>query len=393
MPVKQRHPRAGRSDARGLTWMLVCAAVILSLVAMGCGDDADSGDTGSQPTIESTADAAETDAATEDAATTTEGATEAAVAGECEGAAELEGEDLEIAIPFPPGGGFDRHARLIGDALAEDFGITPVPVNEVGAGGLLTLNQHVTTDPEELRIQYVQTPSAVAAQIAGAEGASFSLEEWPWLARVTVDPQLAVASTTSGFESLEDAFGGEEQARIGALGPGGIDYLHGQVLPVTLGSEAELVTGFASPAEAILSVTSGDIDMYVLDERALLPAVKAGDVVPLAHIGREASPNLPEVPVVTDLVEDGTEEADLLDDYLNLIEIGRAFAAVPGADEARVETLRCMLETVLTNPEVVALIEQEGDKMAYAPGPEMQESIAQALQAGDRFVALLEESF
>ena len=394
MPSTLPHALSASSKRR---WIALCAAMILTLLAAGCGgggEEAEPADTAAEPTAGTaapgTGEPGTGEPATGDATTPADGAT--AAAG-CEGAAALEGEQLEIAIPFPPGGGFDRQARLIGDALAEEFGIVPVPVNETGAGGLLTLNQNVTTDPEKLRIQYVQTPAAVAAQLAGAEGANFSLEEWPWLARVTIDPQIAIASTESGFETLQDAFSAEQPPRIGALGPGGIDYLHAQVLPALFDSQADVVTGFGSPAEAVLSVTNGDIDMYVLDERALLPAVEAGDVVPLAHIAREASDNLPDLPVITEIIDQGSEGADLLDDYLNLIEIGRAFAAVPGASEERVETLRCMLEVVLTHPDVVSDIEQPGDQMAYLPGEEMQASIEEAMQAGEEFVGLMEQSF
>ena len=383
MSVKAAHRRRA---AR----LWACAAVLLSLMAAACGGD---GETPAEPEVEQTAGGDTTaPEPTGDATAGAEAATEAA-AGSCEGAAELEGEQLEIAVPFSAGGGFDRQARIIAEALSQEFGVTSVVVNETGAGGLVSLNQHTTTDPGTLRIQYVQTPSSVAAQLAGAEGAQFSLEEWPWLARVMIDPQLAVASQQSGYTSLEEVFGGEQPPRFAATGPGGIDYLHAVFLPAIFNSEAEVITGFGSTEEVVLSLASGDVDVYVLSERALTPAIEAGDAVPLAMLAREPSENLPDVPLVSELIEEGSEEAELLDNYVNLLEIGRTFAAVPGADEATVTTLGCMLETVLTDPEVVELLEAEGDMVSYAPGPQVQESVSQAVDAGGRFVELLEASF
>ncbi len=356
----------------GLRWKFLCGAVIPSLLAVGCGaGDTDSGeDSGGA-------------------------GTDAEAAAECPGAAELEGERLEIAVPFAAGGGFDRQARLIGDTLDQHFGVTPVVVNETGAGGLVSLNQHATTDPEELRIQYVQTPSSLAAQVAGAQGADFSLEEWPWLAQVTTDPQLAVASPASGFTSLEDAFGGERPPRFGATGPGGIDYLHALILPAVFDSEAEVIAGLGSTDEAALALASGDIDAYVLSTRALLPAVEAGDAVPLALIG-ENPESAPDVPNLRELIEEGTEEAEVVETYLNLVEIGRAFAAVPGAAEERVETLQCMLETAINDEKVVEMFEQGGDFVDYASGEEMQESIVNTLSSieeSPELTQLLEQSF
>lgn len=355
-----------------LRWKFLCGALVPSLLVLGCG--ADDGNSGEE----------------------SGGAgTDAEAAEECPGAAELEGEQLEIAVPFAAGGGFDSQARVIGNALDKHFGVTPVVVNETGAGGLVSLNQHASTNPEKLRIQYVQTPSSVAAQVAGAEGADFSLQDWPWLAQVTTDPQLAVASPASGFTSLEDAFGGDRPPRFGATGPGGIDYLHALILPAVFDSEAEVITGFGKTDEAVLSLVSGDIDVYVLSTRALLPAVEAGDVVPIALVG-ENQETAPDVPNLRDLVEEGGEEAQLVDTYVNLIEIGRAFAAVPGASDERVETLSCMLEKAVNDESVAELFEKAGDFVAYASGEEMQKSVVDAVKAleeSGELTQLLEQSF
>jgi tripartite-type tricarboxylate transporter receptor subunit TctC len=370
MSVTGKDTNMTEPGGSGLRWKFLCGAVIPSLLAAGCGaSDTDSG-VGEAPA-------------------------DAEAAAECPGAAELEGQALEIAVPFSAGGGFDRQARVIGDSLAEHFGVTPVVVNETGAGGLVSLNKHVKTDPEELRIQFVQTPSSLAAQAAGADGADFSLQDWPWLAQVTTDPQLAVASPGSGFTSLEELFGGEKPPRFGATGPGGIDYLHANVLPVVFNSEADVITGFGKTDEAVLSLVSGDIDAYVLSTRALLPAVEAGDVVPIALIG-ENREDAPDVPQLSDLVEEGTEEAQMVENYVSLIEIGRAFAAVPGASEERVETLRCMLEPAINDETVVELFEKGGDFVAYASGEEMQQSVVKALSSikeNSQLTQLLERSF
>ena len=381
-----------RTRAGSGGWRTIWAALLLSMVALACGGE-EPADTEAAPTGADAAATAPTGGETAGETETSDAATGQAAPAECPGAAELEGQELEIAVPFAAGGGFDRQARVIGEALSEHFGVTPVVVNETGAGGLVSLNQHLTADPDALRIQYVQTPSSLAAQIAGAEGANFTLQDWPWLARVTWDPQLAIASVASGYESLEDVFSAEQPARFAATGPGGIDFLHAQVLPAVFNSEVELITGFGSTEEVVLSLASGDVEVYVLSARALLPAVEAGDAVPLALLAREEREDLPGVPLLTDLVEAGTEEAQLVENYMNLIEIGRAFAAVPGASEERIETLSCMLETVLMDQTVIEAFEQEGDTVQYAPGSEMQELIESASQAGGEFQQLLEQSF
>ena len=370
MSVTGKGTRTTERGRLGPRWRFVCGALVPSLLALGCGAS-DAGSDGQSAT----------------------GGTETKAAGECSG--DLDGEQLEIAVPFAAGGGFDRQARVIGDALAEHFGVTPVVVNETGAGGLVSLNKHASANPDDLRIQYVQTPSSLAAQVAGADGADFKLEEWPWLGQVTTDPQIVVAGPSSGFTSLEGMFGGDKPARFGATGPGGIDYLHATVLPALFDAEAEVITGFGKTDEAMLALVSGDIDAYVLSTRALLPSIESGDAVPIALVGEQAE-GAPDVPQVSELVEAGTEEAQMVEDYVSLIEIGRGFAAVPGASEENVETLRCMLDKAVNDENVATLFEKGGDFVAYASGEEMQEAVADAvesLEGNADMTRLLEQSF
>ena len=362
---------AGRGRP-GLSWKFVCGAVIPSLLVLGCGAN-DSGSDGQAANS----------------------GTDAQASGECSGAADLEGEQLEIAVPFAAGGGFDRQARVVGDALKEHFGVTPVVLNETGAGGLVSLNKHVSANPKDLRIQYVQTPSSLAAQIAGAQGADFKLQDWPWLAQVTTDPQMVVAGPKSGFTSLEDMFGGDKPARFGATGPGGIDYLHATVLPALFDAKSEVVTGFGKTDEAMLALASGDIDAYVLSTRALLPSVEAGDAVPIAVVG-EQQKDAPDAPQLSDIVKGDSEQTKLAEDYVSLIEIGRGFAAVPGAPKDTVDTLSCMLGMAIQDENVAKLFEQGGDFVAYASGEDMQKSVTDAvhnIEANTQMTQLLEKSF
>ena len=391
-----RHMKSNRDGRSRRRWRTASTALVLCLAALACGSEggeaegeAPAGSTGT-PAVDATPEATATaEAATEDEP----GAQTEATAASCEGAERLAGEQLEIGIPFGPGG-YDRQGRIIADALGRKYDVTPVVLNEPGAGGLVSYNTHVSTNADELRIQYVQVVGALASQLAGAEGAAqLQLAEWPWLAQVQVDPMLVIAGADSELESLEDVFAVEPAPKFGSYGPGSIEFVNAKILGRLFDSEVDLVTGFANTGEIIQSLVTGDIDAFSLSVRSLLPSIQAGDAIPLVLLTREPVEELPDVPVITELAGQAADDA-VLQSHLDLLEIGRAFAAVPGADEETVEVLRCMLRDVLDDEDVVAAIEQEeGNHVAYLPGPEVQELIAAATDSDEEYVAVLEESF
>ncbi|MFM7505608.1 MAG: tripartite tricarboxylate transporter substrate-binding protein, partial [Rubrivivax sp.] len=51
--------------------------------------------------------------------------------------ARAQGRSLRILVGFPPGGGTDAIARLLGEALKAELGATVVVENKAGAGGQL----------------------------------------------------------------------------------------------------------------------------------------------------------------------------------------------------------------------------------------------------------------
>jgi tripartite-type tricarboxylate transporter receptor subunit TctC len=55
--------------------------------------------------------------------------------------AVFEGEDIDLVVPYEPGGGYDAYARALSPYLEECLGARLVIRNEPGAGGLVATNK------------------------------------------------------------------------------------------------------------------------------------------------------------------------------------------------------------------------------------------------------------
>ncbi|MFY8084111.1 MAG: tripartite tricarboxylate transporter substrate-binding protein, partial [Rubrivivax sp.] len=63
-------------------------------------------------------------------------------------AVRAQGRTLRVLVGFPPGGGTDAIARLLGEALKAELGVTVVVDNRAGAGGQLAAQALKTAAPD-----------------------------------------------------------------------------------------------------------------------------------------------------------------------------------------------------------------------------------------------------
>ncbi|MGY2001288.1 Bug family tripartite tricarboxylate transporter substrate binding protein [Blastococcus sp. SYSU DS1024] len=305
--------------------------------------------------------------------------------GDC---ASLEGETITIVVPYEPGGGYDSYTRLVAPYLEEEIGATIAVQNQPGAGGLLALNSLLAEDADGTNLAIMNGVGAGGSSIAGAEGATFSLDDFTYVGRVASDPSLIVTSATGPFQTFDDVLAADE-FRWGSTGPGAEDYVTSSLISAVFDIPGEVVTGFPGSGETELAVVQGSIDGMSGNLTSRRGAVEDGTQTPVLVVGEEAPDWLPEdVPTVAEL--DTTEEqAGLLDAHLALIELGRPFVGPPGMDEAATECLRTAMAAAMENPELVEeSIEQERE-LAFLPGDELESLVRELMDAPPAYSELL----
>src|SRR5688572_17173950 len=74
----------------------------------------------------------------------------ASIAATPEGCAGFPTSDIELVIPYGPGGGFDTWARLVAPVLQEKLptDVNVVPLNREGAGGLVGVTEVLGAQPD-----------------------------------------------------------------------------------------------------------------------------------------------------------------------------------------------------------------------------------------------------
>lgn len=309
-----------------------------------------------------------------------------------DGETSLEGETIDLVVPYDPGGGYDTYARLLAPHLEECLGATIVVKNEPGAGGLLATSKTFVAPPDSLRVTLTNTVGVVSAQLAEAEGASFEAQKFSWLGRVAAEPNVLVVAADSKFETFEDMRSSTDTVRFVATGPGSNEYVNSTVLPQVYDFPSEIVTGFEGSESARAAVISGDADAHILPLDSQLKAIEAGDVKPLLVISDQPHKALPDVPTTAEFPpEQG--QGDTLDSLINLAETGRSLAGPPGMDSGRLDVLRDGVRCAVRKDDLLAEAEEQQREIDPLSGEKTAKIVAAALDASPQFMELITESF
>ena len=335
------------------------AALLLATV-VGCGDSGDSGGTSS--------------------------------GGEAEAEKPFEGETINFVVPFDPGGGYDVYTRTIAPYMAECLGADMVVRNEPGAGSLLATNATAVAEPDGTRIQIMNMPGALAAQIAGDEGARFDLNEFSWIGRIAAPPEVVLTGKDSKLQSFQDVIDSGDKLKFVATGPGSSDYINGNVLAQSFELDYDVATGFAGSGEATTSVIAGQADLHVMPFDSVLKYFKSGDARPLVVLGKELPKYMVEAPLIGDF-KPPAEGQQLIDDLEALTSAGRSVTAPPGMEEAQLDALREGFTCAMEDEELLAELETQERPVDYLSGEDYADVVKEALEPSKDFAEVVKNSY
>lgn len=350
----------------------VGVAGVLLAAAVGCGGDQDGGE-GTDGNAAGNGEAAEN--------------------GEAAGN-PFEGETIDFVVPYDPGGGYDVYTRTVAPYLQECLGAERVLVlNEPGAGSLLATNTTAKAPPDGTRIQIMNMPGVLAAQIAGDEGAQFDLNELAWIGRIASPPDVVLTGADGDLRSFEDFVQASEPIQFVATGPGSSDYIAAAVVVEAYDLPNNIAAGFAGSQAAAGAVVAGDGDAYIVPYDSVLSMIEAGDATAAVLLSEEVPQYMPEAPLIGDFEAPSEQGQELVDQLIALTASGRAVAGPPGIPEDRLTALREGFACAMENDELLAELDSQRRPVAYLSGEETDQLVEQVLNPTEEFQAVIKESY
>lgn len=212
---------------------------------------------------------------------------------------EYPAKPIRLIVPFPPGGGTDILARLVGQKLTESLGRTVIVDNRPGAGGNLGAELAAKASPDGYTLLMVSASYAVNATLY-----KLAFDPLRDLAPVTLVanvPFVLVANPALPAATIKELIA-LAQARPGELnyassGNGSAPHLAGELF--TMMTRTRIVhVPYKGGAPALADVLGGQVQLLVSTAVQALPFIKSGRLKALGMCGSRRSAVLPDVPTI-----------------------------------------------------------------------------------------------
>ena len=273
-----------------------------------------------------------------------------ALPGICGAATAYPERPIRLIIPFVPGGPSDILSRLLGAKLAEQFGQQVVPDNRGSAGGVLGFELGAKAPADG----YTMTMAAYS-------GLTINPHVYK---KLPYDPQKdfqPITQLTSGGNVLVvnpsvAATTVKELVALAKASPGKINYATTGTGNVLGTAQLELMAGikmtsipYKGTGQAILSLLSNEVQMFIMNPLVAIPNVKAGKLRALAVTSLTRNPVLPDLPTVDEAGVPGFENVTW-----------HSFVFPAGIPKPILTRMHKELVTALNRPEVKEVIIGQG---------------------------------
>ena len=218
---------------------------------------------------------------------------------------------VRIVVGFPPGGGTDALARVVGQKLSVMWGQQVLIENKGGAAGLLAA-EYVAQQPSDgatLLMAHINSHALAPALQPGKLRYNVERDFVP-ICLVGVTPNLLIAHPGAPNKSVKDvvAYCKAEPGKVafGSAGPGSAQHLALEMFKLQAKVDA-LHIPYKGSGPLLTDLMGGQIQYCFETMTAATPHVKSGKVIAIAQTRAKRAKGHPTVPTMQEQGFDGFE--------------------------------------------------------------------------------------
>lgn len=292
-------------------------------------------------------------------------------------AQSFEGKTITVFIGVGPGGGFDLYARTLARHMGKQLPGNPtlVPKNVPGAGSIQLANMMPSSLPQDgTAIAALDNALYMHQLVGNTANINFDAAQFNWLGRLASLPLLLMSWHTSAVKTPNDVF--TTEMTVGMPGAGAYSALLLSAVKSLTGAKFKFIYGYQSGAEVRLALERGEIDGTASIQWTLMREQQKDWLVNkkvnlLIQLGLKSYPDLPDTPLIRDMVKDEESKRVLLV-FLAPAEIGRAYVAPPGMAPETVKLLRTAFTAMTKDEAFLADSAKQNLEIDPMTGEEMQ---------------------
>jgi tripartite-type tricarboxylate transporter receptor subunit TctC len=253
------------------------------------------------------------------------------------------GRTVELLIGYTTGGGYDTYGRLVARHLGAFIPGKPniIVRNMPGGGGRVLMGHMMNIAPKDGSVLATADQSLPLAQAMRDPSIHFNAKSLIWIGNAAADNNTVVTWHTTGVTTIEQAR--QQTIVVASTGPNTSSQIP-YAMNATLGTKFKIVTGYPGGNEMNMSMENGETGARGSNPWSTWKATKPDWIAErkihvIAQVGLTRAPDLPDVPLLTDLASNDRDRA-----ALRLLSapsaVGRPYFTTPGVPAERVAALR-----------------------------------------------------
>jgi tripartite-type tricarboxylate transporter receptor subunit TctC len=279
------------------------------------------------------------------------------------------GKTMTMMVATSPGGDYDRIGRLLARHMVRFIPGEPHMLvrNMPGGVGIQAANWLASIAPRDGTSLHMLIQNMPAHQALGGLGTEFDTRRFFFIGNVSNSVNVLNSWYTTGIRTIEDAK--QRELIVGAPGTATAGVYYPKVMNALFGTKFKIVMGFPNGNDVNLAMERGEVGgrgsntwrSYQLTHPDWITEKK---IIPLVQIGLARHPDLPDLPLLTDLAQNAADR-ELLHFISADVGIARAVVTTPETPPERVQALRRAFDATVKDREFLA----EADKIQIDVSP------------------------
>jgi tripartite-type tricarboxylate transporter receptor subunit TctC len=268
------------------------------------------------------------------------------------------GRTLTLLISYSVGGGYDLYARVLAKFLGKHIPGNPtiVPENMPGAGGLRASNYLYAAAPKDGSVIGTFSRSIPTMPLVTPTAVSFDGRRFSWIGSMSSDTSMCLTGAKSKVKTFHDML--TMPVVMGGQFAGADSDVYAHLYSNIFGAKIKLVSGYPGTNDIVLAMERGEVDgICGLSWGTIKVAhpewLKEKTVNLLLQAALKKNPELPDVPLALDLIDDPVKK-QILSIHFAPQSMGRPFAAPPEIPQDRKEALIKAFDETLKDPGLLA---------------------------------------
>ncbi len=270
---------------------------------------------------------------------------------------------IHVIVGHPPGGSYDFYARLAADMLKVHLPEAKAIIveNKPGGGGLIAMSWFYSQAPRDGTYLGLLPETVGNTQLMEPDVAKWDVRKLNYIGSFSPVNSVFMRRRNSPSQTPEDMK--RQETIVGCTGTTAQSYQYPALLKVLGNFKYKMICGYPGANEYTVALERGEIDLVSSAWNSWKVThqtqMKNGDLVPIIQAGLKRTRDLPDVPLMQELVDDPVAKK-VIEFTSAGAQIGRALVAPPGLPAERIAQLRAIFDKMTADPAMIEMAAKRG---------------------------------